>query len=199
MFTGLVAELGKITAITHGESSSVLTVHAPLLTPELSIGDSIAVNGTCLTATSLTSDSFTADVMVQTLSLTSLGKLEEGSAVNLELAAQMDMRMGGHIVQGHVDGTGTCIERFDGGDHWRFVFEFPREFAHLLIEKGSVCINGTSLTCFNVKETTFEVTIIPYTYHHTNFNQLNVNDTVNLEFDVIGKYLARFRELGQQA
>ena len=133
MFTGLVAELGKITAITRGETSSVLTIQAPLLTPELSIGDSIAVNGTCLTATSLTTDSFTADVMVQTLSLTSLGKLAEGSAVNLELAAQMDMRMGGHIVQGHVDGVATVVSRTPGEKWEQFIIEVPADLSRYIV------------------------------------------------------------------
>ena len=146
MFTGLVAELGKVTAISRGETSSVLTVFAPALTPELSIGDSIAVNGTCLTATSLTADSFTADVMVQTLSLTSLGKLEEGSAVNLELAAQMDMRMGGHIVQGHVDGIATVVSRTPGEKWEQFVIAVPADLSRYIVNQGSICVDGVSLT-----------------------------------------------------
>ena len=172
MFTGLVAELGKVTAISRGETSSVLTVHAPRLTPELSIGDSIAVNGTCLTATSLTADSFAADVMVQTLSLTSLGKLEVGSAVNLELAAQMDMRMGGHIVQGHVDGVAIVISRTPGEKWEQFVIEVPADLTRYIVNQGSICVDGVSLTVGEIKDSNNQVTLwlIPETLAKTNLS-----------------------------
>ena len=193
MFTGLVAELGKITAISRGETSSVLTVHAPRLTPELSIGDSIAVNGTCLTATSLTADSFTADVMVQTLSLTSLGKLEVGSAVNLELAAQMDMRMGGHIVQGHVDGVATVISRTPGEKWEQFIIEIPLELTRYIVNQGSICVDGVSLTVGEIKDSNNQVTLwlIPETLAKTNLSLKAAGDIVNIEVDILAKYVER--------
>jgi riboflavin synthase len=200
MFTGLVAELGKITAITRGETSSVLTVHAPLLTPELSIGDSIAVNGTCLTATSITSDSFTADVMVQTLSLTSLGKLEEGSAVNLELAAQMDMRMGGHIVQGHVDGVATVVCRTPGEKWEQFVIEVPAELSRYIVNQGSICVDGVSLTVGEINDANNQVTLwlIPETLAKTNLSLKSAGDIVNIEVDILAKYVERLISKGGQ-
>ncbi len=198
MFTGIIETTGELLDLRTENENVYLRVRS-ILGSELRIDQSLAHDGICLTVTAIEDDVHTVCAVPETISKTSLAHWRVGKRINLERCMPMNGRLDGHLVQGHVDGTGTCIERFDGGDHWRFVFEFQRQFAHLLIEKGSVCINGTSLTCFNVKETTFEVTIIPYTYHHTNFNQLNVNDTVNLEFDVIGKYLARFRELGQQA
>lgn len=193
MFTGLVAELGEVTAITKGETSSVLTVRAPLLTPELSIGDSIAVNGTCLTATSLTSDSFTADVMVQTLSLTSLGKLEVGSQVNLELAAQMDMRMGGHIVQGHVDGIATVISRTPGEKWEQFIIEVPADLSRYIVNQGSICVDGVSLTVGDINDASNQVTLwlIPETLAKTNLSRKQPGDIVNIEVDILAKYVER--------
>jgi riboflavin synthase len=192
MFTGLVAELGKVTAITRGESYSVLTVQAPLLTPELAIGDSIAVNGTCLTATSLTADSFTADVMVQTLSLTSLGKLEIGSAVNLELAAQMDMRMGGHIVQGHVDGVATVISRT------QFSIGVPADLSRYIVNQGSICVDGVSLTVGEIDDSNNHVTLwlIPETLAKTNLSLKSPGDIVNIEVDILAKYVERLISKG---
>lgn len=198
MFTGLVAELGKVTAISRGETSSVLTVHAPQLTPELSIGDSIAVNGTCLTATSLTADSFTADVMVQTLSLTSLGKLEVGSAVNLELAAQMDMRMGGHIVQGHVDGVATVISRTPGEKWEQFIIEVPLELTRYIVNQGSICVDGVSLTVGEINDSNNHVILwlIPETLAKTNLSLKAAGDIVNIEVDILAKYVERLISKG---
>lgn len=193
MFTGLVAELGKVTAITKGETSSVLTIHAPVLTPELSIGDSIAVNGTCLTATALTADSFTADVMVQTLTLTSLGSLEIGSPVNLELAAQMDMRMGGHIVQGHVDGVAKVISRTPGEKWEQFVIEVPADLTRYIVNQGSICVDGVSLTVGEINDSNNCVTLwlIPETLAKTNLSQKKPGDIVNIEVDILAKYVER--------
>ena len=193
MFTGLVAELGKVTAITRGERSSVLTILAPLLTPDLSVGDSIAVNGTCLTATSLTIDSFTADVMVQTLSLTSLGSLEVGSAVNLELAAKMDMRMGGHIVQGHVDGVATLVSRTPGEKWEEFNIEIPSHLAKYIVNQGSITIDGVSLTVGAIEDVHNQVTLwlIPETLAKTNLSLKSPGDIVNVEVDILAKYVER--------
>ena len=198
MFTGLVTELGKVTAITRGESSSVLTINAPHLTPELSVGDSIAVNGTCLTAISLTADSFTADVMIQTLSLTSLGKLEVGSAVNLELAAQMDMRMGGHIVQGHVDGIATVVSRTPGEKWERFIVEVPDELSRYIVNQGSICIDGVSLTVGEIDDSNNHVTVwlIPETLAKTNLSLKAPGDIVNIEVDILAKYVERLISKG---
>lgn len=198
MFTGLVAELGKVTAISRGETSSVLTVFAPALAPELSIGDSIAVNGTCLTAVSLTADSFTADVMVQTLSLTSLGKLEEGSAVNLELAAQMDMRMGGHIVQGHVDGVATVVSRTPGEKWEQFVIAVPAELSRYIVNQGSICVDGVSLTVGEINDENNQVTLwlIPETLAKTNLSLKAPGDIVNIEVDILAKYVERLISKG---
>ena len=198
MFTGLVAELGKVTEISRGETSSVLTVYAPTLTPELSIGDSIAVNGTCLTATSLTADSFTADVMVQTLSLTSLGKLEVGSAVNLELAAQMDMRMGGHIVQGHVDGVATVVSRTPGEKWEQFIIEVPADLLRYIVNQGSICVDGVSLTVGEINDGNSQVTLwlIPETLAKTNLSLKFSGDIVNIEVDILAKYVERLISKG---
>jgi riboflavin synthase len=193
MFTGLVAELGKVTAITRGERSSVLTILAPLLTPDLSVGDSIAVNGTCLTATSLTIDSFTADVMVQTLSLTSLGSLEVGSAVNLELAAKMDMRMGGHIVQGHIDGVATVVSRIPGEKWEEFIIEIPAHLSKYIVNQGSITIDGVSLTVGAIEDVHNQVTLwlIPETLAKTNLSLKSPGDIVNVEVDILAKYVER--------
>jgi riboflavin synthase len=198
MFTGLVAELGRVTAIAKGESSSVLTVFAPQLAPELAIGDSIAVNGTCLTATSLTVDSFTADVMVQTLSLTSLGSLEVGSAVNLELAAKMDMRMGGHIVQGHVDGVATVISRTPGEKWEEFVIEIPEHLAKYIVNQGSITVDGVSLTVGAIEDVHNHVTLwlIPETLAKTNLSLKSPGDIVNIEVDILAKYVERLISKG---
>jgi riboflavin synthase len=168
-------------------------VQAPALTRELSIGDSIAVNGTCLTATSLTADSFTADVMVQTLSLTSLGKLEVGSAVNLELAAQMDMRMGGHIVQGHVDGVATVVSRTPGEKWEQFVIEVPVELSRYIVNQGSICVDGVSLTVGEINDSNNQVTLwlIPETLAKTNLSLKSPGDIVNIEVDILAKYVER--------
>ena len=198
MFTGLVAELGKVTAISRGETSSVLTVFAPVLTPELSIGDSIAVNGTCLTATSLTADSFTADVMVQTLSLTSLGQLEVGSPVNLELAAQMDMRMGGHIVQGHVDGTGTVVALTPGEKWAQFDINAPEHLTKYVVAQGSITLDGVSLTVGSIDDATNTITVwlIPETLAKTNLSHKKAGDLINIEVDILAKYVERLISKG---
>jgi riboflavin synthase len=198
MFTGLVAELGKVLSIASGVTSSVLTIHAPHLTPELSVGDSIAVNGTCLTATSLTVDSFTADVMVQTLSLTSLGKLTAGSPVNLELAARMDMRMGGHIVQGHVDGVATVISRTPGEKWEEFVISVPLDLTRYIVNQGSITVDGVSLTVGNIDDSNNYVTLwlIPETLAKTNLSLKSPGDIVNIEVDILAKYVERLISKG---
>jgi riboflavin synthase len=198
MFTGLITELGTVSSITRGESSAVFTIAAPESVAGLSIGDSIAVNGTCLTATSLTANSFTADVMVQTLSLTSLSQLEVGSAVNLELAAKMDMRMGGHIVQGHVDGTGTVIS-LTPGDKWaEFVIAVPSHLTKYVVAQGSITLDGVSLTVGAIDDAKDTITLwlIPETLAKTNLSHKKVGDLINIEVDILAKYVERLISKG---
>jgi riboflavin synthase len=198
MFTGLITELGTVSSITRGESSAVFTIAAPESVAGLSIGDSIAVNGTCLTATSLTANSFTADVMVQTLSLTSLSQLEIGSAVNLELAAKMDMRMGGHVVQGHVDGTGTVIS-LTPGDKWaEFVIAAPAHLTKYVVAQGSITLDGVSLTVGAIDDAkdTITVWLIPETLAKTNLSHKKVGDLINIEVDILAKYVERLISKG---
>jgi riboflavin synthase len=198
MFTGLITELGKVSSITRSESSAIFTITAPESVAGLSIGDSIAVNGTCLTATSLTANSFTADVMVQTLSLTSLSQLEVGSGVNLELAAKMDMRMGGHIVQGHVDGTGTVIS-LTPGDKWaEFVIAVPSHLTKYVVAQGSITLDGVSLTVGAIDDAKDTITLwlIPETLAKTNLSHKKVGDLINIEVDILAKYVERLISKG---
>ena len=198
MFTGLITELGTISSIERGESSAIFTIKAPESVAGLSLGDSIAVNGTCLTATSLSSDAFTADVMVQTLSLTSLGQLDAGSPVNLELAAKMDMRMGGHIVQGHVDGTGTVIS-LTPGDKWaEFVIDVPSHLTKYVVAQGSITLDGVSLTVGAIDDAKDTITLwlIPETLAKTNLSHKKVGDLINIEVDILAKYVERLISKG---
>jgi riboflavin synthase len=198
MFTGLVTELGAITAITRGESSAVFTIKAPASVAGLAVGDSIAVNGVCLTATSLTADSFTADVMVQTLNLTSLSQVEAGSQVNLELAAQMDMRMGGHIVQGHVDGVATVLQLAPGEKWAQFDITVPEELMKYVVAQGSITLDGVSLTVGSLEDGSNLVTVwlIPETLAKTNLGGKKPGDLVNVEVDILAKYVERLMSKG---
>ena len=198
MFTGLITELGTVTSIQRGESSAIFTIKAPKSVAGLSIGDSIAVNGTCLTATTLTADSFTADVMVQTLSLTSLGQLGVGSPVNLELAAQLDMRMGGHIVQGHVDGTGTVVSLTPGEKWAEFVVTAPAHLTKYVVAQGSITLDGVSLTVGAIDDATDSITVwlIPETLAKTNLSTKKVGDVINIEVDILAKYVERLISKG---
>ena len=200
MFTGLVSELGSITTITRGESSAVFTIKAPQSVAGLAVGDSIAVNGVCLTATSLTADSFTADVMVQTLNLTSLSQVEAGSQVNLELAATMDMRMGGHIVQGHVDGVATVLQLAPGEKWAQFDITVPAELMKYVVAQGSITLDGVSLTVGSFEDGSNLVTVwlIPETLAKTNLGGKKPGDLVNVEVDILAKYVERLMSKGSQ-
>jgi len=193
MFTGLVTELGKVVDIKRGESSAIFTISAPSSTSELSVGDSIAVNGVCLTATSITDGAFKADVMVQTLSLTSLAQVEVGTPVNLELAAQMDMRMGGHIVQGHVDGVATVLQSAPGDKWVQFDIAVPEPLMKYVVAQGSITVDGVSLTVGALDDVKNIVTLwlIPETLAKTNLSQKQVGDSLNIEVDVLAKYVER--------
>ena len=198
MFTGLITELGTVQSIERGESSAIFTIKAPESVQGLSIGDSIAVNGTCLTATTLSADSFTADVMIQTLSLTSLGQLEVGSPVNLELAAQMDMRMGGHIVQGHVDGTGTVAQLAPGEKWAQFDVVAPAHLTKYVVAQGSITLDGVSLTVGGIDDATNTITVwlIPETLAKTNLSSKKAGDLINIEVDILAKYVERLISKG---
>jgi len=200
MFTGLIAELGSITAIKKSETSAIFTINAPGLIAEISVGDSVAVNGVCLTATSIGGTSFTADVMVQTLNLTSLSQIFVGSPVNLELAAQLNARMGGHMVQGHVDGVGTVVS-LTPGDKWaQFDITVPAELSKYIVNQGSICLDGISLTVGSINDENNVVTVwlIPETLERTNLSTLLPGDLINVEVDVLAKYVERLLAKGDK-
>jgi riboflavin synthase len=200
MFTGLIAELGRITAIEKGESSAVFTVSAPALISQIALGDSVAVNGVCLTATSITSDSFTADVMVQTLAVTSLSQLAVGSPVNLELAALLNTRMGGHMVQGHVDGVATVVGLTPGENWAQFDITVPEKLAKYIVDQGSICLDGVSLTVGEINDANNVVTVwlIPETLERTNLGTKQAGDLINVEVDVLAKYVERLLAKGDK-
>ena len=200
MFTGLIAELGSITAIEKSETSAIFTINAPGLISEISLGDSVAVNGVCLTATSIEGTAFTADVMVQTLSLTSLSQIFVGSPVNLELAAQLNARMGGHMVQGHIDGVGTVVS-LTPGDKWaQFDITVPEHLAKYIVNQGSICLDGVSLTVGGIDDSNNVVTVwlIPETLAATNLSGKKAGDLVNVEVDVLAKYVERLLAKGDK-
>jgi riboflavin synthase len=193
MFTGLITEVGTIASITHGDESAVIVIQAPATIAGVALGDSIAVNGVCLTATAITENTFTADVMVQTLSLTSLGGYEVGDQVNLELAATLEHRMGGHMVQGHVDGVAQVAAIHDGPKWQEFTVELPEHLMKYVVAQGSICIEGVSLTVGALNDETNQVTVwlIPATLEKTNLSQKQVGDSLNIEVDVLAKYVER--------
>uniref|UniRef100_UPI004049FB49 riboflavin synthase n=1 Tax=Candidatus Planktophila sp. TaxID=2175601 RepID=UPI004049FB49 len=199
MFTGLVTELGSITTITRSQSSAVFTIKAPASVAELAVGDSIAVNGVCLTATSISAESFTADVMVQTLALTSLSQVAAGSQVNLELAAKLDARMGGHIVQGHVDGTGTVLQIAPGEKWVQLDLAVPENLMKYVVAQGSITLDGVSLTVGALEDGTNVVTVwlIPETLAKTNLGGKKPGDLLNIEVDILAKYVERLLLKGQ--
>jgi riboflavin synthase len=162
----------------------------------LKVDQSVSHSGVCLTVEKVEEDSHQVTAIAETLSKTNLGQWQKGSIVNLERCVPMNGRLDGHLVQGHVDATAICSNVEDQNGSWLYTFRYPAHFAHLLIEKGSICVNGISLTAFNLAENHFSVAIIPYTYEHTNLKQVKAGDSVNLEFDMVGKYLARWKQLG---
>ncbi len=193
MFTGIIETLGTVTKLEREESNLHLTLVSNI-TNTLKIDQSVAHNGVCLTVINILGDTYTVTAIDETLQKTSLNDLVIGEKVNLERAMISGARLDGHMVQGHVDQTGTCIgiEKQDGS--WLFTFEYDTSLNNVTIEKGSITVDGTSLTVVNSKKNTFSVAIIPYTYENTRFKQYKVGDRVNLEFDVIGKYVARYME-----
>ena len=193
MFTGIIETLGTVTAVDNADASSRITVHGSV-TEGGAIGDSIAVNGVCLTATSYDGDDFTADVMSETLRRTTLGSLEPGDAVNLERAATATTRLGGHLVQGHVDGVGTISSRAPSGAFDEVSIGLPDELMRYVVEKGSIAIDGISLTVAKLGDGEITIGLIPETLQRTTLGQKTEGDVVNIEVDVIAKYVERLLE-----
>ncbi len=189
MFTGIIETIGTVTAIEREESNIHFTIQSPI-SHQLKIDQSIAHNGVCLTVIGLSDTTHTVTAIHETLLKSNIGLLKTGSIVNLERCMPANGRFDGHIVQGHVDQIGTCTHVKEDGGSWHYTFEYEPK-GNITVEKGSITINGVSLTVVNSTNNGFSVAIIPYTYQHTNFKTLKVGDTVNLEFDIVGKYVAR--------
>ena len=191
MFTGLVQELGTVAALEQQADALRLSIRAPQTVSDARLGDSIAINGVCLTIAELDGDNFFADVMQESLDRTGLGQLVEGARVNVEPALLPTTRLGGHMMQGHVDGTARLVSR-EHSEHWDVLrFSLPRELARYVVEKGSIAVNGTSLTVSAVGEDWFEVSLIPTTLRETTHGESQVGDIVNLEVDVLAKYVEK--------
>ena len=193
MFTGLVADKGEVIALEKRSESALITIKTTLLS-ELNIGDSISVNGVCLTAISKNSESFQADVMIQTLSLTSLGNLIVGDLVNLELAMAANSRFGGHIVQGHVDGVAKVKENSEGEKWNKFVIEIPNNLARYIVNQGSITVDGVSLTVGNILDNEVTLWLIPETLSKTNLGIKKPGNLLNIEVDILAKYVERLME-----
>lgn len=198
MFTGIIEEIGSIEKIKKSSSSMVLSISAKTVLEDVKLGDSISVNGTCLTVTSFTGKSFTVDVMPETFNNTSLKLLGAGASVNLERAMAANGRFGGHFVTGHVDGTGKIVSTQFIENALYITIEIPGELTRYFINRGSVCLDGTSLTVFETKGNTITVSLIPQTRHDTVLGSKNVGDIVNLECDMMAKYIYKFLNGGNQ-
>ena len=191
MFTGIIETIGRIARAEDLGDSRRLWIHAPAVLDDAHHGDSISINGCCLTIVDFDAEKFSADVMAESLNRTNLGDLNEGSTVNVERAVKVEQRLGGHIVQGHVDGTGTLLSR-EPSDNWEvFTFHIQPELSRYLVEKGSVTIDGVSLTVVGLDDTSFSVSLIPTTLTETTLGSKEIGDTVNLEVDVLAKYIER--------
>ena len=196
MFTGIIETTGIIQSIERSGTNVSFWV-ASSLANALKVDQSLSHNGVCLTVEAIENDLHRVTAIEETLQKTNLGSLQTGNVVNLERCMQLNGRLDGHIVQGHVDSTAVCSEAITKDGSWEYRFEIDAEFASLIIEKGSITINGTSLTIFDLTENSFKVAIIPYTYHHTNISSVQVGSVVNIEFDMIGKYVNRMAMLQQ--
>ncbi|WMI70393.1 riboflavin synthase [Mangrovimonas sp. YM274] len=194
MFTGIIEDLGEITNL-HTEQDNLHITIKSKITPELKIDQSVAHNGVCLTVVNISNEEYTVTAIKETLNKTNLGNLKLGDQVNLERAMKLGDRLDGHIVQGHVDQTATCTSIINENGSWVFTFNYDPSLHNITIEKGSITVNGVSLTVVNSKKGEFSVAIIPYTFEHTNFNQFDRGSIVNLEFDVVGKYISQLHKL----
>lgn len=194
MFTGIIEDLGKIENIEKVGGNLMISVNTSI-THELKIDQSVAHNGVCLTVVAIDGDTYKVTAIRETISKTNLGLLKENDFVNIERAMKLGDRLDGHIVQGHVDQTAICTDIIEEDGSWVYTFEYDKNLNNVTIEKGSVTVNGVSLTVVDSKLNQFSVAIIPYTYNHTTFKALKIKDLVNLEFDVIGKYVKRLNDL----
>ena len=199
IFTGIIEELGVVKSIAINGASGCITIKAKKVLEGTQLGDSIAVNGTCLTVTSINSDGFSADVMAETVRRTSLSQVGKGDKVNLERAMTLNGRFGGHIVSGHIDGTGTITKYKKEENAIWVTIKVPEEILDLIVEKGSICIDGISLTVATVSDRDFQVSIIPHTAKETTLIQKKVGSLVNLENDIVGKYIKKFMENKQES
>lgn len=194
MFTGIIEILGTVKSIEKDRSNVHFTIESPI-SSELKIDQSLSHNGACLTVVGLAAGSHRVTAVEETLRRTNLGQWKEGTLVNLERCLAMGGRLDGHMVQGHVDTVAECTEALDMNGSWRFTFRYQPTPEHLLVDKGSICLNGVSLTVVEPRDDLFSVAIIPYTWEHTNFKTLRPGDAVNVEFDIIGKYISRYLAL----
>ena len=194
MFTGIIETTGIVESIEPGGTNLSFWISSPI-SNELKIDQSVSHDGVCLTVEEVSDNKHRVTAIEETLEKTGLRNWKKGDEINIERCMQLNARVDGHLVQGHVDATAFCIDTEEKNGSWEYRFQFPAEFTHLLIDKGSVCLNGISLTVFDIKFNSFKVAIIPYTYQHTNMHTIKNGSIVNIEFDLIGKYLARFREV----
>jgi len=194
MFTGIIETTGKINSVETNGSNKTFWIVSPV-SNELKVDQSVSHDGVCLTVEEVANNMHRVTAIEETLSKSAINNWKKNDTINLERCMQMNGRLDGHIVQGHVDAVATCIGVEEKNGSWEYIFQVPAEFTHLIIEKGSVCLNGISLTAFDIKFNSFKVAIIPFTYQHTNINSVRKHSMVNIEFDIIGKYLARFREV----
>lgn len=196
MFTGIIETIGKVVAIEENGVCLDFVIQSAI-SSQLKIDQSVSHNGACLTVVELSDDTHRVTAVPETLVKTNLGQLQVGDVVNLERCTIVGGRLDGHIVSGHVDATGTCVQVLENQNSWVFTFHYLPSANALVVEKGSICINGISLTVFDVHDDVFSVAIIPYTYEHTNIHAVKARSTVNLEFDIIGKYVARITSFKQ--
>ncbi len=190
MFTGIIETIGRVVELKKDQDNLHLIIESDI-SNELKIDQSVAHNGVCLTVVAITDGTHTVTAVAETLNKSNIGQIKEGNLINLERCMQMNGRLDGHIVQGHVDQTAICTEVKEMNGSWEYTFIYDPKIGNITVEKGSICVNGISLTVVNSQENAFSVAIIPYTYEHTNMQELKKGDAVNLEFDIIGKYVER--------
>jgi riboflavin synthase len=190
MFTGIIEATGTVKEVIFNGSNNTFWIESPI-SSQFKVDQSVSHSGVCLTIEEIKGTYHRITAIDETIQKTNLGEWKKGISINLERCLQINDRLDGHMVQGHIDTTGTCIKRKEKKGSWEFEVEFPKKFAGLIIEKGSICVNGISLTAFDVMKKSFRVAIIPYTFEHTNIKEVQTGDSVNLEFDLIGKYLLR--------
>ena len=193
MFTGIIEHLGEVVSLKREAGNLHISMRTPI-TQELKIDQSVAHNGVCLTVVAIEGDIYTVTVIQESLQKTNLGDLQVGDQVNIERCMKLGDRLDGHLVQGHVDQTGKCVDLVEVDGSWHYTFSYEN-LGNITVEKGSICVNGVSLTVVNSKANSFSVAIIPYTYKHTNFHNFKIGTTVNLEFDILGKYIVKMNQL----